>query len=77
MKLPALPGGLSRGPDAHRKGGADASRPEARVNGKKVPLDSPAILTNGRVMVPLRFLSEVMDFEVKWYAGQKVIEILK
>ncbi|WP_422445514.1 hypothetical protein [Thermoanaerobacterium sp. DL9XJH110] len=28
-------------------------------------------------MVPLRFLSEVMGFEVKWYAGQKVIEILK
>ncbi len=38
----------------------------ATVNGRSVPLSQPAISSNGRVFVPLRFVSESFSAGVKW-----------
>ena len=38
----------------------------ARVNGKNVELDVPAMIVNGRTLVPLRFISETMGLDVDW-----------
>ena len=40
----------------------------ALVNGKAVTLDVPGKVKNNRVLVPLRFLSEALQAEVKWDA---------
>ncbi len=37
---------------------------DAYVNGKTVKLDIPALATEGRIMVPLRFISEAFDYQV-------------
>lgn len=39
---------------------------EAMVDGEKVTLPSPVILKNGRTMVPLRFLAQVLGLAVNW-----------
>lgn len=39
---------------------------EGLVNGSPVTLDVPPHLVNGRVLIPLRFVSEIMGMEVKW-----------
>ncbi len=41
----------------------------AKVNGQDRMLDAPAKLVNGRTMVPLRFVSEVLGSKVDWVAG--------
>ncbi|MFM1654147.1 copper amine oxidase N-terminal domain-containing protein [Brevibacillus sp. B_LB10_24] len=38
----------------------------AQVNGKEKSFDAPAVLKNGRTMVPLRFVSEVFGAKVSW-----------
>jgi len=38
----------------------------ATVNGEEVTLDVPAKIENGRTLVPLRFISESLDADVKW-----------
>jgi len=38
----------------------------ATVDGRSVPLSQPAISSNGRVFVPLRFVSESFSAGVKW-----------
>ena len=38
----------------------------AYVNGEKRELDSPAFVEEGRTMVPVRFLSETLNFKVSW-----------
>ena len=38
----------------------------ADVNSENVAMDVPARLVNGKTMVPLRFLSEEMDYTVTW-----------
>ena len=38
----------------------------ALVNGKKVPLDSSAVIIQDRIYVPLRFLSENLGAKVTW-----------
>jgi peptidoglycan/xylan/chitin deacetylase (PgdA/CDA1 family) len=48
---------------------------EAIVNGKNIFLDTPPIIKNDRIMVPLRFLSETLGFEVKWRGPLKMVEI--
>lgn len=35
-------------------------------NGEPVDLDIPAVIKNGRTLVPLRFVSEALDCEVDW-----------
>ena len=41
---------------------------EPTVDGKATTIDAPAILMNGRTVVPLRFVSEVLGAQVKWEA---------
>ena len=51
-----------------------ASTRTAMVNGKGIFLDAPVVLQGGRMMVPLRFVSETMGLKVDWNdAAQTVI----
>lgn len=45
-----------------------AGKQEALINGKIYHLDVPASVVEGRVMVPLRFLSEALGAHVSWQA---------
>ncbi|MCG1012407.1 hypothetical protein JT739_07320 [Tepidanaerobacter sp. GT38] len=38
----------------------------AIVNGKSMELDVPPIVKNGRVLVPIRFISEALGYDVEW-----------
>jgi len=50
-------------------------RQQAIVNGNNVPLETPPVIINGRVMVPIRFLSEALGFEIKWHENLRMVEI--
>ncbi|MCL0107654.1 stalk domain-containing protein, partial [Peptococcaceae bacterium] len=39
---------------------------EAFINEKPVPLDVPAMIIDGRTLVPLRFVGEALDFDVDY-----------
>lgn len=39
---------------------------KAYIDGKEIPLDVPSSSINGRIVVPLRFISEAFDSVVKW-----------
>ena len=43
----------------------------ARINNKSAKMDVPARLVNGKTMVPLRFLSENMGYDVDWDADNR------
>lgn len=45
------------------------------VNGKEIPLDVPVTNIGGRVLVPLRFVSENLGLNVNYDAATKTIEI--
>lgn len=47
----------------------------ADVNGETVTLDVPSVETNGRTLVPLRFVSETLGFDVKYVAVPEQILI--
>ncbi|RYG21503.1 copper amine oxidase N-terminal domain-containing protein [bacterium] len=47
----------------------------ATVDGEKIALHQPAILLNGRAMVPLRFLSETLGAQVLWKAAEQTVTI--
>lgn len=47
----------------------------ALVNGKKVNFDTKAELKNSRVMVPLRFISEVLGAKITWDEKSRTVEI--
>lgn len=47
----------------------------ANVNGETVKLDVPSVETNGRTLVPLRFVSETLGFDVKYVAVTEQILI--
>ena len=47
----------------------------ATVDGKVVELDVPSVETNGRTLVPLRFVSESLGFDVKYIATTEQILI--
>ncbi len=47
----------------------------ASVNGKKVVLDSPPQIINGRTMVPIRFVAESFNANVTWDDATKTITI--
>ena len=49
----------------------------ASVNGEQVTLDVPAKIENGRTLVPLRFISESLESEVKWNEEEQRIDIEK
>ncbi len=48
---------------------------QAEVNGKAVTLDVPAVITEGRVMVPVRFVSEQFKAEVEWDKINQIVNI--
>jgi len=48
---------------------------EASINGISCTLDSPAVIKNGRTMVPIRFLAEGMGASVAWEGTTKTITI--
>lgn len=48
----------------------------ARVNGRDVLLDVPAMVYSGSTMVPLRFVGETLGAEVDWNASTRTVEIM-
>ncbi|WP_422486032.1 copper amine oxidase N-terminal domain-containing protein [Gudongella sp. DL1XJH-153] len=46
---------------------------QATVNGLVHTLDAPATIIDGRTMVPLRFLSEALGYNVVWIADSQLI----
>ena len=50
---------------------------EANVNGSLMGLDVPASIIDGRTMIPLRFLSESMGYNVVWVADSKLVLLSK
>nr|WP_228730287.1 copper amine oxidase N-terminal domain-containing protein [Brevibacillus composti] len=48
---------------------------EALVNGETVELDIVPVLKNGRVFLPLRFVSEQLKANVKWQQEGKIVII--
>ncbi|NTU30688.1 copper amine oxidase N-terminal domain-containing protein [Brevibacillus sp. HB1.1] len=48
---------------------------EATVDGKSISLDTAPVLKNGRVFLPLRFISEQLNAEVKWQEEGKIVII--
>jgi hypothetical protein len=49
--------------------------PRATVNGRTVLLDVPAMILNGSTMVPLRFVSEALGADVKWFDATQTVSI--
>ncbi|HJV45776.1 MAG TPA: alkaline phosphatase family protein [Bacillota bacterium] len=49
----------------------------ATVNGKEVSLPQAAMLDSGNVLVPVRFVSEVMAGKVDWDSNQRMVVISK
>jgi len=45
----------------------------AYVNGKPVLLDVPATVTDGRTLVPLRFIGEGFNIKVDYYGGSNLV----
>lgn len=49
--------------------------PRATVNGRTVLLDTPAMILNGSTMVPLRFISEALGADVRWFGATQTVSI--
>lgn len=49
----------------------------ATINDKKIPLDVPAQIINGRTMVPLRFITEAFGCKVNWVSSEGKITIIR
>jgi len=47
----------------------------ALVNGKKIALDTPAVIKNQRTMIPLRFISEGFGVDVHWTAESNRVDV--
>jgi len=47
----------------------------ATVNGRAVYLDAPAMILRGSTMVPLRFVSEALGADVKWFEATQTVSI--
>jgi hypothetical protein len=48
---------------------------QATVNGKAIPLDTAPLIDQGRLMVPIRFISEVFKAKVEWDQELKQVTI--
>lgn len=48
---------------------------KVKLDGKVVPLEAPAYITNSRIVVPVRFLAESTGAIVKWDDSQKRVHI--
>ena len=47
----------------------------ALLDGRTVPLDAPAVVTNGTTMVPLRFVAEATGADVRWNGTTRTVSI--
>lgn len=50
---------------------------EIDANGKKIAIDSPALIKNSRTFVPLRAISEILGAKVDWDGATKTVIINK
>jgi hypothetical protein len=48
---------------------------EAHINGQPTLMDVPALLVDGRTMVPLRFISQALGSQVSWDATSTTVQI--
>lgn len=48
----------------------------AKVNGEDKELDVPAMVLNGRTLVPVRFVGESLNAEVEWDGENEVVHIM-
>ncbi|MHB1456567.1 MAG: copper amine oxidase N-terminal domain-containing protein [Armatimonadota bacterium] len=48
---------------------------DATLNGKSIRLDTPAMIIDGRTMVPLRFVSEALGANVQWLEATQTVFI--
>lgn len=48
---------------------------KAILNGKEVTLSEPVIMERGRVMVPLRFISESLSAKVTWLESKRLVQV--
>ncbi|MCC8097059.1 MAG: phosphodiester glycosidase family protein [Eubacterium sp.] len=47
----------------------------AEINGETVTLQSPAVISDGRTMVPLRFAAEALEADVEWNGTTKTVTV--
>ncbi len=47
----------------------------ARVDGRTLTLDVPAVIVNGRTLVPLRFVGEALGARVEWESASRVVYV--
>ena len=45
------------------------------LNGNKFSIDNPPIVIKGRTLVPLRFITEILNGEVFWYPDEKKVVV--
>ncbi len=50
---------------------------QAYVNGQAVTLDVPAMVVDGRTLVPLRFFGEALGAAVTWHADTRTIDVTR
>lgn len=49
---------------------------KSSVNGKEIMLDVPAMILNGRTMVPTRFIAESLGMEVTWVGNTSTVSVI-
>jgi len=47
----------------------------ATINGKNFEMDVPAKIINDRIMVPVRFIAEHLNYKIGWYPDRKVVTV--
>jgi hypothetical protein len=52
-------------------------KPSIRVNGKEISSDVPAQIVDGRMLVPVRFISNALGADVQWDAVNRKVVIAK
>ncbi len=50
---------------------------QARINDRDVPLDVPALIVDGRTLVPVRFISESLGENIVWVPENRQVEITR
>lgn len=50
---------------------------EINANGKKIAIDSPAVIKDSRTFVPLRAISEILGSKVDWESSTRSVKISK
>ena len=48
---------------------------QARVNGRRVMMDAPPFIQDGRTLIPVRFISENLGYKVDWNADTQTVTI--